>query len=184
MLQQGRRLQCLFRLPSIEKAENRLRHRAGHAVQQVVMPLGADAEAGACILDGFAVRRRVFAAAHFAGDAQQILGVVAEEAGGLAAGALDRRGQEHHAGKQLALLVCCAEHFHRRHLPIGSQTQAPLHLDGGPAGTLQRALCGERIIAPHERLQNHFTTSQSVKSITPCTICARKNIGWMFSGSE
>ena len=52
MLLQGRGLRCLFRLPSVKKAENRLRHRAGYAVQQLVMPFGTDEETGFCLLGG------------------------------------------------------------------------------------------------------------------------------------
>lgn len=180
MLLQGRGLRRLFRLPSVKKAENCLRHRAGYAVQQRMMLLGTGLETGFRLFGG------VFACTvvRLIGDAQQVLCVVAEKAGCPAAGALDGRWQKVLQRKQLALIVCRAEHFYRRHLPVRQSDTSPTHLDGGPAGTLQRALCGERIIAPHERLQNHFTTSQSVKSITPCTICARKNIGWMFSKSE
>ena len=41
----------------------------------------------------------------------------------------------------------------------------------------------ENFVIPKERLQNHRTTSQSVRSTTPFSIRARKKIGWIFSGS-
>ena len=181
MIRQGRKLHCLFGLPSVEEAENRLRHRAGYAVQQRMMLLGACAETNFSIFEGILACTTVW----LISNAEQVFGVVTQKTGCfVTAGTFGGGWQEHCARNQLAFLVGCAEHFHRLHLPVSSQIQAPLHLDDRPAGTLQFALCGERIIAPHERLQNHFTTSQSVKSITPCTICARKNIGCMFSGSE
>ena len=126
MLQQGRGLCCLFRLPSVKKAENRLRHRAGYAVQQRMMLLGTGLETGFRLFGG------VFACTvvRLIGDAQQVLCVVAEKAGCPAAGALDGRWQKVLQRKQLALIVCRAEHFYRRHLSVGSQIQAPLHLDG------------------------------------------------------
>ena len=118
--------------------------------------------------------------------AQHVRRVVAQEIGRNAAGTLHLLRHLHRPRRQDGLLPAfhlLAEVLNRPQLAAFAEPERKGHPDALPPGRLEPPLCRQLFIVAHQRLQDHRTTSQSRRSITPFVICARKNIGVMFSGS-
>ena len=162
----GRRLHGI---PCVKETQNGRRHRMLHAIKNLMMTRRAGFKAGLRAL-------RLALAVH----AQHVRRVVTEEIGRHAAGALHLLRNLHRARHQrlfVSTLDLTAEVFNRPQLSALAEPERIGNLCALPAGRFERSLCRQLFIVAHKRLQDHRTTSQSRRSITPFSIRARKNIG-------
>ena len=168
-------LGCLCRVPRFKKAQDGRSDRIRNAVKHRAVLLRT----------GFKTGQRAFRLA-LAVHAQHVRCVVAQEIGRNAAGTLHLLRHLHRPRRQDGLLPAfhlLAEVLNRPQLAAFAEPERKGHPDALPPGRLEPPLCRQLFIVAHQRLQDHRTTSQSRRSITPFVICARKNIGVMFSGS-
>ena len=156
----------VFGLPALKEIQNRLGRRMPNILQNILMFSRA--------------RRKTFARPFrlsLCVNAQHIGGIIAQKIRRHAAGTLHGVGQFHHPRNLLALCIRAAHQQQAFHLSVRVQLQAPTDLHRRPARLFQLAPLGQRLIAANQRLQDHLTTSQFVRSITPFSSLARKNIG-------
>ena len=156
----------VFGLPALKEIQNRLGRRMPNILQNILMFSRA--------------RRKAFARPFrlsLCVNAQHIGGIIAQKIRRHAAGTLHGVGQLHHPRNLLALCIRAAHQQQAFHLSVRVQLQAPTDLHRRPARLFQLAPLGQRLIAANQRLQDHLTTSQFVRSITPFSSLARKNIG-------
>ena len=156
----------VFGLPALKKIQNRLGRRMPNILQNILM---------------FSRTRRKASSRPFrlslCVNAQHISGIIAQKIRRHAAGTLHGVGQLHDSRALLALRIRTAHQQQALHLSVRIQFQAPTNLHRRPALFFQLATLGQRLITANQGLQDHLTTSQSVRSSTPSSSLARKNIG-------
>ena len=175
----GRVFRQFLRLPMVEKGQQRPGSRLLHRDQQSLVEG----------LAGLEALQRAFGFALFV-CAQDVAGVVAEEVGGHAYGALDRSRQLDGLGYQRLLLPPC--HFfldadYGGDVPLVVQIEHIGHLHRRPAGLGQFPPGGQGLVVGDESLEDHPITSLlslggTVR--TPSSSTARKNRGRMSCGLE
>ena len=166
----------LRRVPAVKISQNGFCGGVVHAVQQFMVQLGTGLEA----LFG-AVRFALFICT------QKIGRIVAQKVGSDADGTLDVGGYPQLPGdddRLFALGLADAQVHDIHQLPGVIQTQLIAYLKMTiPAGCGDLALPQKLLIVGGQCLQDHVNTSTFRQSSTPSTSFARKNWGWMFSGS-
>ena len=156
----------VFGLPALKEIQNRLGRRMLHILQDIQVLLRTRRKA-------FARSFRLTLCVH----AQHISGIIAQKIRRHAAGTLHGVRQLHDSRALLALCIRAAHQQQAFHLSVRVQLQAPTDLHRRPALFFQLAPPGQRLIAANQRLQDHLITSQSVRSSTPFSSLAWKNIG-------